>query len=114
MESIKKICSIVFDEVAITPHLTFVESKDHIQGFKDFGSERDLRLADHALVFMATGVVEKWKQPISYYFCEGTTSAATLKKKLKEIIEKVSEAGLIPIALICDQESTFRTALKMF
>ncbi|KAF9416071.1 hypothetical protein HW555_006483 [Spodoptera exigua] len=31
---IKKLCSIVFDEVALT-HLTYVESKDEIRGFKD-------------------------------------------------------------------------------
>lgn len=106
---------MVFDEVALTPHLTYVESKDNIEGFKDLGGgEREMRLADHALVFMIRGVVTKWRQPIAYYFCEGTTSAATLKTILNEIIEKIAKAGLIPIALVCDQGSTFRTALKMF
>lgn len=111
--TITKLCSIVFDEVALTPHLTFVESYDEVVGFKDLGTERYLKYADHALVFMVRGICTSWRQPIAYFFCEGTISAPHLVKILKEIVDKLSNAGLIPLALICDQGSTFRTAINM-
>ncbi|XP_045510076.1 uncharacterized protein LOC123705375 isoform X2 [Colias croceus] len=109
----KKLCSILFDEVALTPHLTYVESQDEIRGFKDFGYGRALRFCDHALVFMLKGVCSNWRQPICFYFCEGTTAGATVVRILKEVVTKVSESGLIPLALVCDQGSTFRTAINM-
>ncbi|CAG4929970.1 unnamed protein product [Parnassius apollo] len=109
----KKLCSVLFDEVALTPHLTYDESQDEIIGFKDFGNEREFKLCDHALVFMLKGVCSNWRQPIAYYFCEGTTAAAVVVWILKEIITKVLQSGLIPLALICDQGPTFRTAIAM-
>lgn len=109
----KKLCSILFDEVALTPHLTYVESHDEIRGFKDFGYEKELRFCDHALVFMLKGLCSKWRQPICFYFCEGTTAAATIVRILKEVVTRVSESGLIPLAIVCDQGSTFRTAINM-
>ncbi|KAH9629123.1 hypothetical protein HF086_008572 [Spodoptera exigua] len=108
----KKLCSIVFDEVALTPHLTYVESKDEIRGFKDLGSQTFLNYADHALVFMLRGLCSNWKQPICYYFCEGTTSAIEVKRIVQEVVAKVAISGLVPIALVCDQGTTFRSALK--
>lgn len=115
LEIEKKICSIVFDEVALTPHLTYVEAKGQIKGFKDLGDEqRYYNYADHALVIMLRGVCSNWKQPIAYYFCEGTTSAAEVRRIWQEVVARVSKTGLIPIALVCDQGTTFRSALKMF
>ncbi|XP_045448260.1 uncharacterized protein LOC123656638 [Melitaea cinxia] len=52
----KKLCSIVFDEVALTPRLTYNESKDKIIGFVEIAGERKPKLADHALVFMIRGI----------------------------------------------------------
>lgn len=109
----KKLCSIVFDEVALTPHLTYVESKDDIKGFKDMGVQKQMKFSDHALVFMVRGLCSNWKQPICYYFCEGTTSAPEVKRIVTEVVTKVSQSGLIPLALVCDQGTTFRSAIKM-
>lgn len=109
----KKLCSIVFDEVALTPHIAYVESQDEVQGVKDLGDERELKYADHALVFMVRGVCSNWRQPIGYYFCEGTVAAASLIKILKDIVRELSLSDMIPVALICDQGSTFRSAINM-
>ncbi|XP_052746956.1 uncharacterized protein LOC128199825 isoform X1 [Bicyclus anynana] len=109
----KKLCSILFDEVALTPHLTYVESQDEIRGFKDFGNNREFKFCDHALVFMLRGVCSKWRQPISFYFCEGTTAAVTVVQILKEVVTRVCESSLIPVAVVCDQGSTFRTAINI-
>lgn len=81
----QKLCSIMFDEVALTPHLTFVEAEDQIEGFINFGDgeERVQKLCDHALVFMIRGLCTSWTQPIAHYFCEGTTPAIKLKNIIK-------------------------------
>lgn len=108
----KKLCSLVFDEVALTPYLIYNENKDKINGFVEIAGERKQKFADHALVFMIRGICSSWRQSIAYYFCAGTVAAAELEKILKEIIPKLSEAGLKPLALVCDQGSTFRSCLK--
>lgn len=111
-EDKKKLCSLVFDEVALTPHLTFNESKDLINGFVEIAEERKQKFADHALVFMIRGICSSWRQSIAYYFCTGTVSAPELEKILKEMIPQLSTAGLKPLALVCDQGSTFRSCFK--
>lgn len=108
----KKLCSLVFDEVALTPHLTFNENQDKINGFVEIAGQRKQKFADHALVFMIRGICSSWRQTIAYYFCAGTVSPADLEKILKEMIAKLSEAGLKPLALVCDQGSTFRSCFK--
>ncbi|KAL0859098.1 hypothetical protein ABMA27_010940 [Loxostege sticticalis] len=107
----KKLCSVVFDEVSLTPHLSFVESEDRVDGFVDFG-EPQKKLCDHALVFMVRGIVGSWRQPFAYYLCEGTTPAAKLKNILRDVIDAITHIGLRPKAVVCDQGSTFQACLK--
>lgn len=82
-----------------------------IDGFVDL-TEKKNDFADHALVFMIRGAVEKWQQPIAFYFCKGATAGVHLKVILKEVITAVSNAGLLPIALVSDQGTAFQSALK--
>ncbi|XP_047988467.1 uncharacterized protein LOC125228064 [Leguminivora glycinivorella] len=110
----QKLCSIVFDEIALTPYLTYNESNDLIHGFVDVAGERKMKFCDHALVFMIRGICSSWRQCISYYFCEGTTSTNEMQEILKQIVAEVAQTGLIPLGLVCDQGSTFRTAIKKF
>ncbi|XP_063529653.1 uncharacterized protein LOC134740927 [Cydia strobilella] len=110
----QKLCSIVFDEIALTPYLTYNESNDLIHGFVDVTGERKMKFCDHALVFMVRGICSSWRQCISYHFCEGTTSTAEMQEILKQIVSEVVQTGLIPLGLVCDQGSTFRTAIKKF
>lgn len=108
----ERLCSLVFDEVALTPRLVYNESKDEIEGFEEIAGERRQKFADHALVFMIRGICSPWRQCIAYYFCAGTVAAAELEKILKELIPRISDAGLKPLALVCDQGSTFRACFK--
>lgn len=82
-DDVKKCCSIIFDEVALNPHTTFVECEDRIEGFIDFGDETEKKFCDHALVFMIRGICATWRQPFAYYLCEGTTPTIKLKSILK-------------------------------
>lgn len=97
--------------MALTPNLSFERSKDKINGFVDL-NDRSSEFADHALVFLLRGSVHKWQQPVAYYFCAGATSGAQLKNILKDVVTAVSEAGLKPLALVCDQGSAFQSALN--
>lgn len=108
----QKLCTIVFDEVSLTPNLTYNEKNDQIVGFVDVAGERKLKLCDHALVFMLRGICSSWRQSVAYYFCEGTVSAPELQNILKQIVPAVAETGVTPLGLVCDQGSTFRTAIK--
>lgn len=96
--------------MALETGLTYTH-KDEICGFVDL-QDKTNQFADHVLVFMIKGVVHKWQQPIAYYFCEGATSGVKLKQILKEIVTKVGETGLIPLALVSDQGAAFQSALK--
>lgn len=108
----QKLCNIVFDEISLTPHLTYNEKYDKIHGFVDVAGERKMRFSEHALVFMVRGICGPWRQSIAYYFCEGTVSAAALQNILKQLVSQVALTGLIPLGIVCDQGSTFRTAIK--
>ncbi|CAK1598240.1 unnamed protein product, partial [Parnassius mnemosyne] len=107
----KKICSVIFDEMAIETALTYAAHKDNIVGFVDLNGKIN-EFADHALVFMLRGAVFKWQQPVAFYFCEGATSSLQLKKIIKNIISALTDIGLKPIALVSDQGSSFQSAVN--
>lgn len=106
----KKYCSVIFDEMALEPGLTYTH-KDEIVGFVDL-SERCNQFADHALVFMVKGAICKWQQTIAFYFCHGATPSTEMKKIIKAIVSAVGNTGLIPVALIADQGAAFQSAIK--
>lgn len=108
----QKLCTIVFDEIALTPHLNYNEKQDEINGFFDVAGERKMKFCDHALVFMIRGVCTSWRQTVAFYFLEATVSSAALQNILKQIVAQVAQTGLIPMGIVCDQGSTFRTAIK--
>lgn len=96
-------------EAALTYY--YESHKDVITGFVEL-SEKTSDFADHALVFMLRGVVQKWQQPLVFYFCKGATSGVQLKAIIKNIIVAVGDTGLIPVELICHQGTAFQSALK--
>lgn len=61
---------------------------------------------------MLRGAVYKWQQPLAFYFCEGATSSLQLKKIIKDIIAAVTDTGLVPIALVSDQGSSFQSVMN--
>ncbi len=101
-----KLCAIIFDEMSIKEKLTYDRRTDSVEGVMDHGSfGRGNMMANHAGVFMVRGLVKKWKQPIGYIMNNGPLKNHDLKTLTMECIDKVSEAGLIPKVLICDQGS---------
>lgn len=103
-----KLCSIVFDEIALKRSLILNEAADKVEGYEDMGGSggRSDKIADHALVFMLQGVRAKFKQPIAFYFVKGTITSIKLASLIKEIIEAVERTGFRVMATICDQGPT--------
>lgn len=108
----KKLCTLIFDEVALSPGLYYHKTWDQIIGFEDFGTNNNNKIADHALVFMVKGLKGKYKQPISFTFCQSATKTAVLKKLIQEVLTAVQSTGLKVIATVCDQSSTNMSVIK--
>lgn len=104
-------CSLIWDEMAIQPSLTYLKKGDRILGFVD-GQNR-IKIADHAMVFLVRGLYKKWKQPLAYYFTESTMPAAEIAKCVKALITCVQNTGLEVVATVCDQLSTNISAIRM-
>lgn len=68
--------------------------------------------ADHAMVFMVSGIRKKWKQPICYFFTTGAMSSSTLAAHIKHIISELHTIGLHVVATVSDQMSANVSAIK--
>lgn len=98
-----KYCVLSFDEMAIGPGVSYDKKKDILMGLVSDGHTSTTEFCDHALVFMLRGAVKKFKQPLAYYFCHGSTKTVQLKAQIETVIKKVQETGLQVIATVCDQ-----------
>lgn len=113
MSARHKYCCIMFDEMAIAPNLSYDKTNDIIHGFVDNGEERLRTFCDHVCVFMIRGILKKYKQPVAYSFCKGSTKSKDLSKQLKIIIKKLCDCGLKVVATVCDQGTSNMAALNI-
>lgn len=107
-----RVCTVVFDEMSLSPGLSYNSKQDVIIGFEDNGERRTKEFADHVLVFMVRGVVKKYKQPVAFSFCNSTTKTFDLKKQIKEVIINLQNCGLNVVATVCDQGATNMAAIN--
>lgn len=112
MEPEDRHCVLMWDEVALSPHLDYDSQQDEIVGFEDWGEVCTNKIADHALVFMAKGLHSEWKLPLAFHFCASQTKHPQLVRCIKEVIEEISKAGLIVQTTVCDQGSSNIAAIK--
>lgn len=108
-----RFCNILFDEISLQAALQYDSRRDAIDGLVDLGVERQQRIADHALVFMLKGLRKKFKQPVCFMFCEGTTPTNDLAVAIKTVIRAVQNIGLTVISTVCDQGSTNQSAINL-
>lgn len=106
-------CALLFDEVTISPGLSYDSSRDQVIGFVDNGTVRQQRFADHAVVFMLRGIRKKWKQVVAYVFVEHSFRKENLATFITSIIRKSTEIGLHVVATVCDQGSNNEGAIKL-
>jgi hypothetical protein len=109
MNDKKNLCIISFDEMSLKSHLDYVTNKDVLIGLEDFGDgEKTSCLATSAIVFMARGICENWKQPLAYFLVNEVGNNEIVKEKLFQIIDKVESIGLSVLAVVCDIGSNFQ------
>ena len=92
-----RLCSLVFDEMAIKQKLIYNARSDHVEGFDTVASTNTA--ATHVGVFIVKGLKNACKQPIGYQFTSGTISAVDLMSMLLECVNKLQQVGLI--VLVC-------------
>lgn len=54
-----RLCTLIFDEIAIQPHLDYLPHEDRCVGFEDDGWARTQNLVDHVCVFMLRGIYKR-------------------------------------------------------
>ncbi|XP_063913322.1 uncharacterized protein LOC135136087 [Zophobas morio] len=113
MDSKYNLCTLIFDEMSIQPHLDYLPCEDRVVGFEDDGTTRSEKIADHVCVFMLRGIFKRWKQPVAFAFCKNSMSAANIVRFYKEIVKEATAVGLNIIASVCDQGTTNSAAINM-
>lgn len=56
----QNLCTIVFDEIGLTPHLTLMKKQKIFLGLLML-VEKGNKYCDHALVFMLRGICSPWR-----------------------------------------------------
>ena len=108
MSSTAKMCVISMDEMSLKSHLFYECSKDKVIGLEGLGDEiTSNKLATSAIVLMARGIIENWKQPIAYYFVNESCSSDTVKEKLTDAITKLENIGLNVLGVVSNIGSNF-------
>ncbi|GFS27409.1 transposable element P transposase [Elysia marginata] len=107
MEPRDRLCILVFDEMSLKCSLNYNVERDYVEGLEDFGMAcgRTEKASNHATVFMARGLMAKWKQPFGYFLSHSTIKPAILHRVLMTAIEKLKSLDLTVKAVICDQGS---------
>ena len=109
MSNQAKKCIISFDEMALKTHLFYQSKTDELVGLEDYGNgTKTNNLATSAIVFMARGLIDNWKQPLAYFLVNESCSSDKVHEKLVEVIDKVEGIGLDVAAVVCDIGSNFQ------
>lgn len=99
-----KLVSLAIDEMAIKEGISYDKRDDIIEGFS-WGATQNNELANHALVFMARGITNNWKQAVGYFLSSGPMKGNEMKVLLLQCIEKLAAIGLTVVVVIADQGS---------
>jgi len=66
----------VLDEIFLKCGFKYGKKEDKIMGFEHFGESDESDKV--ALVFMARGLFDRWKQPLAYFFAHNSSPAAKM------------------------------------
>lgn len=85
LQEIDKYCILIWDEVALTPHIQYNAPRDIIDGFVELDNVRRPTFATHSLTFMVRGINTPYKQPIAFFYTDGL--------KAFELVELIKLTG---------------------
>jgi hypothetical protein len=103
LNSPDNMCALIFDEMAIMPHIDYDKSTDKFYGFQDFGDSQNFQIADHVLVFYLPGFFRKLQQALYFGFSSSATKSSVLVDLIKLLTHEVQNCGLKIVTTICDQ-----------
>lgn len=93
-------CSLIFDEMAIA------QGQDYCLNNKQFFGNITLPnhtgSATHVILFMLTGIRQKWKQIVAYHFTGSSIDKGCLKEIIFQVIKKSESIGLRVHAIVSD------------
>lgn len=90
------ICSLSLDEMSIRRHAQWCHSKKMLLGYPSYGkdyTERNSKLAKQTIVFMISGVNDRFHFPIAYHFIT-SINGIERAKLLKEICDALNKVGV--------------------
>ena len=113
MSDISKLCTLCMDEISLKRNLLYDISTDEVIGFVDLGAGQKRKLiATSALVVMARGIADNWKQPLGYFLVHESCKSSDIKKILFDAIEKIFSIGLKVVCVISDLGSNFQQLVR--
>lgn len=68
--------------------------------------------ANSALTFMVKSMKSGFKQAIGYFFNNSSSNSSRIQTLVKQAVKLVSDTGLIPKLIVCDQSSVNRSLFK--
>ena len=113
MNGAARICSITMDELSLKVNFQYDQATDRVIEVEDFGDgERTGKVATSALVFMARGIAENWKQPLGYLLVNESCPSETIKPTLFRMIDDLTDIGLKVETVISDLGSNFHKLVR--
>lgn len=100
-EGTEVLACLVFDEVAIRVQEEYDQKTDTKTGYVTYGTDTGEKLAKEALVFMVTGVNEKFKIPIAYFLIAGL-KANEKAALIRNTILLAGKSGIKIVGLVYD------------
>jgi hypothetical protein len=105
--------TLMLDDIVIKSQLSYDQKSDSIEGYQDLGHlGRKPVAATHITTFMVRGIADRWKLPISFYPSKSGIKCDDLQKLIKYTVTMLFKFGLYVRALVCDQATTNRSAIK--
>lgn len=105
--------ALFWDEMSIQPAMHYDKTCDKIIGLKNWGSKRNRKIADHAIVFYLKCLASGKHMPIGYGYSRNATNSIQLSRCIKEWLLALIKCGFKPIATICNQGGTNIAVINM-
>lgn len=105
-----RLCSLCLDEMSLKTNLFYDNYSDEVVGFENYygKGEKTATVATSAIVVMARGITENWKQPLGYFLVHESCNSAKVKEIIDETIEKLHTIGLNVMCIVTDLGSNFQ------
>ncbi len=106
IEQADRYACLLMDEMSLKEGLDYDHGRDKVVGVTK-RKDGSYAYPSNVLTFMLTGIRRKWKQVISYNFCEHTLPADQVYNIFVQILAKVEQSGITVVNVTADQGSNF-------